>query len=98
MFSIIEFCQYCRISRSFFYLLQRQGKGPALTRIGARVLIARDTVDEWLKSREETAWVAPVLAQSQVRRTGTRTGGNPPEICVSKRTPTPSPALARNRS
>jgi predicted DNA-binding transcriptional regulator AlpA len=52
MFSITEFCEYSGISRSFYYALQRNGAGPAETRIGARVMIAKDTAHEWLKSHE----------------------------------------------
>jgi predicted DNA-binding transcriptional regulator AlpA len=47
MYTISEFCTAHRISRSLFYQLLRQGRGPRITRIGARVLIARLAADEW---------------------------------------------------
>jgi len=55
MFSIIEFCKYAGISRSFYYALQRKREGPAEIRIGSRVLIAKDTATEWLKGHEVAA-------------------------------------------
>jgi hypothetical protein len=55
MFSVDQFCRFVGISRTLFYAVQRQGNGPALTRIGRRVLIAKDTANEWLKGREEAA-------------------------------------------
>jgi predicted DNA-binding transcriptional regulator AlpA len=60
--SILEFCQYAGISRSFYYSLQRTHKGPAETRIGARVLIARATADKWLKSHEMSSDAREVAA------------------------------------
>lgn len=55
MFTIKDFCAFARISRSLYYALKSRGKGPAETRIGSRVLIAKDTAREWLKGLEEPA-------------------------------------------
>jgi predicted DNA-binding transcriptional regulator AlpA len=55
MFSITEFCAYVGISRALFYRLQKQRVGPAETRIGSRVLIAKDTAAAWLKAQEKVA-------------------------------------------
>jgi predicted DNA-binding transcriptional regulator AlpA len=53
-FSIPEFCEWAGIGRTLYYNLQKQGTGPAETRIGARVSIAKDTAAEWLKRQETT--------------------------------------------
>jgi len=55
MYSIMAFCAHAGISRALYYRLQKQGIGPAETRIGSRVLIAPDTAAAWLKAREVTA-------------------------------------------
>lgn len=55
MHTIAEFLELTRISRTFYYRLQARGEGPAETRIGTRVLIAKDTAAAWIKSREKQA-------------------------------------------
>jgi hypothetical protein len=51
-FSIPEFCKWAGIGRTHYYALKKQGAGPAETRIGSRVTIAKDTAAEWLKRQE----------------------------------------------
>lgn len=53
MFTIPEFCLEARISRALYYRLQANGEGPLRTRIGTKVLIARDTAAKWLKEQQE---------------------------------------------
>ena len=50
--SIREFCQKAGISRSLYYILQAQGRGPLETRVNSRVLIAEDTAEAWIRERE----------------------------------------------
>ena len=45
--SVNEFCKTNGISTSFFYKLQRQGKGPRLMKIGRRTLITSEAASEW---------------------------------------------------
>ncbi len=49
--SIPEFCQLCGISEPLYYKLQRNGEGPAVTKVGARTLIERDAGRDWLRNR-----------------------------------------------
>jgi predicted DNA-binding transcriptional regulator AlpA len=51
-FSIEEFCQWAGIGRTHYFKLQKRGTGPAETRIGASVSIAKDTAASWLKQQE----------------------------------------------
>lgn len=50
--SVDTFCKAHSISRSMFYKLQRQGKGPRLTKIGKRTLVSSSAAAEWLKQME----------------------------------------------
>jgi predicted DNA-binding transcriptional regulator AlpA len=53
-YSITEFCKAVPVSRVGFYRMQRRGEAPAVCRIGkARVVIRRETAEQWLKDREE---------------------------------------------
>jgi hypothetical protein len=54
-FSIPEFCEWAGIGRTHYYQLKAQKIGPAETRIGTRVLIAKDTAAAWLKRQEAPA-------------------------------------------
>lgn len=51
--SVIEFCRSFGISRSMFYKLLREGRGPRLMKIGRRTLITPEAAQEW-KIRLET--------------------------------------------
>lgn len=50
--SIKEFCKKFSISRSMFYKLKRNNKGPRLMKIGRRTLISSDAITEWQKTLE----------------------------------------------
>lgn len=52
--SVSDFCQSNSISRSLFYKLLRQGKGPRTIKIGRRTLISVESAAEWRKSLEST--------------------------------------------
>jgi len=51
-FSITEFCRRNRISVQLFYKLQPQGLMPATFRLGARVLISKESAKRWRAERE----------------------------------------------
>jgi predicted DNA-binding transcriptional regulator AlpA len=50
--TIPEFCARHRISRAQFYVLQNQGKAPAVFKIGTRTRISSRAAEEWLAARE----------------------------------------------
>jgi hypothetical protein len=47
-----EWCTKHRISRSFYYVLKTQGKGPRELRLGSKILITHKADAEWLQARE----------------------------------------------
>ncbi len=51
MLSIDEFCTRCGFTRGFLKQLWKRGEGPAVVRIGARVLIHEDDARAWLEAR-----------------------------------------------
>jgi hypothetical protein len=55
-FTITEFCEAERLSRSKLYLLWGEGKGPRTFTIGTKRLISAEARLEWRRAREaETA-------------------------------------------
>ncbi len=50
-FTIAEFCKNYRISKSYFYLLRRQGLTPLEVRFGRKAIILRKAAEEWAKKR-----------------------------------------------
>jgi len=57
--TIDEFCQGQKISRAYFYLMQKAGNAPRSYKLGRVTRISRDAVREWIAAREaETAGVA----------------------------------------
>lgn len=52
-FTIQEFCDAHRLSRSHYYKLRKQELGPAETRLGTRVLISIEAAIRWRKKREK---------------------------------------------
>lgn len=53
LLTIPEFCRRNRISRNFYYQLQRAGIGPQETRLLSRVLISKAAAESWRIAREE---------------------------------------------
>lgn len=47
------FCETYGISRSMFYKLQRQGKGPRLLKIGKRTLVTIEAAEQWQQDMEQ---------------------------------------------
>jgi hypothetical protein len=52
MLTIKQFCEFVQISERLFHVLKAQGRGPRITRINRRVLIAKEAASEWLKQQE----------------------------------------------
>jgi hypothetical protein len=51
-YSIREWCIRNGYSPSFYYKLQRQGRGPRTIREGRRTTISREADEEWRRERE----------------------------------------------
>jgi len=54
-YSVNEFCEAHAISRAFFYVLQREGKGPRLMKVRGRTLISIEAAADWRRSSETAA-------------------------------------------
>jgi hypothetical protein len=52
VFTIKEFCDRYRIATSFYFKLQKQGKGPRTMRIGSKVLITAEAAADWAAAIE----------------------------------------------
>lgn len=52
-FSIAEFCNLHSISRALFYKLRKEGKAPAIMRVGRRSLISSESASEWRRNMQE---------------------------------------------
>ena len=48
-YSIKRFCKAADISQRHYYALQGRGKGPAITRLGGRVVITVENGKRWLQ-------------------------------------------------
>ena len=53
--TIDEFCRSERISRSFFYVMQKEGWGPQLMYLGTSVRISAQARRDWQREREAAA-------------------------------------------
>lgn len=53
VYTVTEFCETHRISRSKLYDLFDDGSGPAVIRVGRRLLISGKAAQDWRKSREQ---------------------------------------------
>ncbi|MDA9482954.1 hypothetical protein XI07_13120 [Bradyrhizobium sp. CCBAU 11445] len=51
-YTIDEFCQRQRFSRSLYYKLERAGKGPRKMQLLGCVRISEEAEREWVKARE----------------------------------------------
>ena len=50
--TVDEFCQGHRISRGTFYNLLKDGRGPAVMKVGARTLVSTEAASEWRRAME----------------------------------------------
>jgi predicted DNA-binding transcriptional regulator AlpA len=51
-FSIPQFCSAHSISRALFYLLLKDGRAPAVMKIGRRTLVSVEAAAAWRKQME----------------------------------------------
>jgi hypothetical protein len=54
VYTVIDFCNQHRISRSLFYKLLRNGQGPRIMKVGKRTLITNEAAETWRRSNETT--------------------------------------------
>jgi hypothetical protein len=54
-FTVSEFCQSHRIGLNSYYRLRKAGKGPVEFRLGAKVLITRESAARWRAARDAEA-------------------------------------------
>jgi hypothetical protein len=54
-FTIAEFCAAHDLSRAFFYLLRKAGRGPRIMNVGARRLISIEAAAAWRRQMEVKA-------------------------------------------
>lgn len=52
VYTIEEFCELHRISRSLYFKLRKKGEGPRLMQVGKRVLISYEAAADWRRERE----------------------------------------------
>jgi hypothetical protein len=53
-YSIAEFCRAHRLSRAFFYILQKRGEGPTVMKVGKRRLVSEESARDWRERMEKT--------------------------------------------
>jgi hypothetical protein len=51
--TISEFCEAHRLSRSYFYVLVREGRGPKLMRLRSKTLISVEAAADWRQKMEQ---------------------------------------------
>lgn len=54
-YTLAEFCEAYRISRTQLYKLWRKGEGPRFFHVGVKVLITYEAGDDWARELEETS-------------------------------------------
>jgi len=54
-FTVDGFCRSHHVSRSKLYQMWREGIGPRIMRIGAKVLISTEAAADWRREREAAA-------------------------------------------
>ena len=62
-YNIPSFCAAYGIGRSSLYRLWRERNGPAVMRVGRRVLISREAADDWRKRLEAASLPGPEATQ-----------------------------------
>lgn len=53
--TIADFCLAYSMSRSFYYVLRHEGRGPKETRLGSKILITREAAAQWLHKQEKAS-------------------------------------------
>ena len=57
-FTVAEFCEAHRLSRSYLYKIWAAGTGPRIMRVGSKVLISIEAAEDWRRAREAAAAAA----------------------------------------
>jgi len=70
MFSVPAFLSEHGISRSLFYRLVKEGRGPRITKINDRTLISAEAAAEWRTRMEQETAQAPAVAGATHHRGG----------------------------
>lgn len=52
-YTVPQFCDGFNVSRTHFYALLKDGKGPRLMKVGRRTLISAQAAADWCKRMEE---------------------------------------------
>jgi hypothetical protein len=65
-FTIAEFCEAHRVSRSKLYHLWAAGIGPRFMKVGTKVLISVEAAADWRRGREQAAADAAKAERSRV--------------------------------
>ena len=52
-YTVPQFCDGFNVSRTHFYALLKEGKGPRLMKVGRRTLISAQAAADWCKRMEE---------------------------------------------
>jgi hypothetical protein len=68
-FSVKKFCELNSISTAFYYLMRQRGIGPKEMRVGEKVLISRESAEQWRRDREagNRELLAKEVARAQAR-------------------------------
>ena len=70
-FTVAEFCEAHRISRSFLYSEWKAGRGPRFMRAGVKRIITGEAAADWRREREAAA-AAENEAEPAINKGGTR--------------------------
>ena len=54
VYTVNEFCDEHRVSRTLFYWLIKEGKGPRLMKLGRRTLISAEAANDWRRQVESS--------------------------------------------
>ena len=54
-YSVPGFCQAVGISKSLFYKLCQEGRGPKTLKVGRRTLVSKSAAAEWITALESRA-------------------------------------------
>jgi len=58
VYTVAEFCTVFKISKGFYYKLQKSGRGPVAMKVGGRTLITTGAADRWCEKMESEAGAA----------------------------------------
>jgi predicted DNA-binding transcriptional regulator AlpA len=64
-YDVPTFCNAAQISRSLFYSLQRDGRGPRVTKLGGRSLISTADAKSWRNKLSAISAVTAALAKER---------------------------------